>query len=226
MKIKDILKREFDNFSLFEKIFFPLTLILTISISMIMNDSKIALISALCGMSYTFLAGKGRISCYFIGVIGSFCYCFISFKNGFFGNLFLYALYYIPMQILGIFNWQKHFKKNTREIIKTKLSKKEKIIYFSLMIVLSLIFWQILLFNNGKNPIFDSITTTFSIFGQLFTLKRCIDQWYVWIVVNILSFIMWLLAYINGSNCLATVIMWFVYSFLAFYFLYKWKKEV
>jgi nicotinamide mononucleotide transporter len=79
---------------------------------------------------------------------------------------------------------------------------------------------------HDKNPIFDSITTIFSIFGLLLTVKRCIEQWYVWIVVNGLSAIMWIQAYLNGSNCFATVIMWVTYFILAVYFLKNWEKDI
>jgi nicotinamide mononucleotide transporter len=75
-------------------------------------------------------------------------------------------------------------------------------------------------------PIIDSITTVFSIFGMFLTVKRCIEQWYVWIIVNFLTLIMWIFAYINNSNCLATVLMWLTYLILAIYFLIIWKKEI
>lgn len=226
MKIKNLLQQEFSGFNLFEKIFLPVILISITLISFLINDSKIALVSSLAGLSYTFLAGKGRVSCYFIGMLGTFCYCYISYKNGFYGNLALYGLYYFPMNIIGIIQWTKHFKKETREIIKTKLKKQELPIYLFLMIFFTIALYFILINNNGKNPLIDSITTVFSIFGQIFTVKRCIEQWYIWIIVDTLSLFMWIIAYLNNSNCFATIIMWLIYTFLGFYFLYKWKKEI
>lgn len=226
MKIKNFLIQETKGFSLFEKIFFPLEIILIIALSIILKDDKIALISAVCGISYTILAGKGKISCYLIGIGGTFCYCYIAFKNGFFGNLALYGLYFFPMQVIGIYKWKKHIKKDNGCIKKTCLSNKDRIIYFSLSTILSLILGYILFLNNGKTPYIDSITTIFSITAQILTVKRCIEQWYLWFIVNCLTFIMWICAYINNSNCLATIIMWGTYIFLAIYFLQKWKKEL
>ena len=129
MKLKNFLIQETKGFNLFEKIFFPLEIISIIAISTILNDSKIALISAIAGISYTILAGKGKISCYFIGLMGTFCYCYIACKNGFYGNLALYGLYFFPMQIIGITKWKKHIKKETGSIKKTCLSLEERIIY-------------------------------------------------------------------------------------------------
>jgi len=226
MKIKDLILKEFSGFTFFEKIFFPFVILTTILISFILQDSKIALISAICGMSYSFLAGKGKISCYFIGMIGTFCYCYIAYKNAFYGNLALYAFYYFPMYIIGIICWSKNLNKESRTIIKTRLSKKERLIYFTFMCTLVLICGYFLSKIGGKTPFIDSITTIFSIFGQILTIKRCYEQWYIWLIVNVLTLIMWVIAYLNGSNCFATIIMWLIYTFFAIYFLINWKKEL
>ena len=61
---------------------------------------------------------------------------------------------------------------------------------------------------------------------MLLTVKRCIEQWYIWIIVNALTLVMWFNAYINGSNSLVLVFMWLTYLVLAFYFLKEWKKEL
>lgn len=226
MKIIEFIKSELVNFSKLEKIFFPLTIISIFIISFILNDNKIALVSAICGICYTILAGKGKISCYFIGMIGTFCYSYLAFINGFWGNLALYMFYYFPMEIVGIFKWKNHFKKQIREIEKIRLSKKERIVYFSITFLVSLVLSFVLMLLGDSKPILDGFATIFSLLGQLLTVKRCVEQWYVWFFVNFISIIMWLYAYIQGSNCLATVLMWFVYLILSVYFLRQWQKEL
>ena len=125
MELKEFIKTELSGWGKYERIIFPLVLVSIIIISFIINDSKIALISAICGISYTILAGKGKISCYLFGLMGTMCYAYISYKNQLYGNLSLYMLYYLPMQVIGIFKWKKHLNKNTGVINKTKLSNKE-----------------------------------------------------------------------------------------------------
>lgn len=226
MKTLEFIKKELAGWGKIERILFPSCIVLIILISLYMKDSKIALISAICGISYTILAGKGKISCYFIGLCGTLCYSFISWKNGLFGNLCLYLLYYLPMQILGIFKWKQHLKKDIQEIQKTKLTTKERIIYSVITIISTTICYFILLKIGDKSPIFDSVTSVLSIAGLLLTVKRCIEQWYIWFIVNGLSTIMWIEAYINGSNCFATILMWATYFILGIYFLYTWRKEL
>ncbi len=226
MKFREFIKSELRGWGKAERIIFPLEIALIIILSFLINDSKIALVSAICGISYTILAGKGKISCYAFGLCGTLCYSYLSFANHLFGNLALYMLYYLPMQILGIFRWKKHLKKDSTEIIKTKLSPKERIICLIITTILTLAVSLILKYTGGATPFIDGTTTVFSILGMLLTVKRCIEQWYVWILVNGLSVVMWIEAYLQGSNCLATVIMWITYFILAFYFLSVWQKEL
>ena len=226
MSLLELIKSEFKNWGKYERVLFPFVLVLTVIISIIIGDNKIALVSAICGMCYTILAGKGKISCYFIGMIGTFCYSYLSFKNGFYGNLALYMFYYFSMEIIGILKWRKHLKKDVREIVKTRLSNKDRILYSSIAMILSVIFSFVLKLFNGSTPFLDGTITVLSVIGQLLTVKRCIEQWHVWFVVNLLSLIMWICAYINGSNCFATIIMWAVYLVLSVYFLQAWKKEM
>ena len=226
MNLKEFIQSELKGWGKAERIVFPLEIALIIVLSFLINDSKIALVSAICGILYTIFAGKGKISCYAFGLCVTLCYSYLSFVNNLFGNLALYMLYYLPMQIVGIFRWKKHLKKDSGEIIKTKLSVKERLIYLILTIIISLAVSFILKYTGDASPFIDGTTTVFSILGMLLTVKRCIEQWYVWILVNGLSALMWIEAYIQDSNCLATVIMWLTYFILAFYFLAGWRKEI
>ena len=226
MKIIDYLKNQSDNLTKFEKIFFPLCIMSLIILSFVFNDSKIALINAICGITYTFFAGKGKVFCFYVGILGTFCYCYIAFKNGFFANFSLYLFYYFPMQLMGILRWKKNLQKGKNEIIKTSLKQKEKILYFLIALFLTFVLYFILLKTTSKSPFIDSTTTIFSILGLYLTVKRCIEQWYIWFLVNVLTFIMWLGAYLNGFNCLNTVIMWLIYVFFSVYFLVEWKKSL
>ena len=192
----------------------------------LMHDSLIALASAFCGITYTLLAGKGNPLCYFIGLTGSAFYVYLAFVNNLWGNCLLYALYFVPMQIIGFFKWNKHLKTDKYEIVKISLSKKENIIFFSLTLLIS-IFIIVIFANSGdSNPVIDGLTTVFSVLGMYLTVRRAIEQWFVWAGVNLLSLIMWVMIAVKGAKVYSTVLMWFVYLLLAAYFYILWKKEL
>ena len=106
------------------------------------------------------------------------------------------------MQILGIFKWKNNLNKKTNEIVKTRLSTKERIKLVIISAILCDILSMILYFINDSNPALDGTTTMLSLIGMYLTVKRCIEQWVIW------------------------AIMWSVYFILAIYFYFKWRKEL
>ena len=194
--------------------------------ALILNDSIVAIISAICGILYTILAGKGKISCYLFGLTGTCFYSYLAFKNALFGNLLLYMGYYLPMQIIGIFQWKKHLKKSNNEIIKTKLSKIELKKLFVITFLSVFCFIGVLYTFKYSHPIIDGITTILSLLGMYLTVKRAIEQWIIWTIVNFLSIIMWVCVATSGQKVYSTIIMWCVYFILGLYFYYKWNKEI
>lgn len=209
-----------------EKIVFVFLLLFIILNAFRCHDSVQALISAVCGITYTVFAGKGYPVCYLFGVTGSSFYAYISAQNALWGNVFLYLGYYVPMQILGFWQWRKHLKQDKNEIVKTSLKLKEFFIIILCSVVLVIILAAFLGTTADKHPILDSITTIFSISGMYLTVRRCIEQWLFWMIVNALSLLMWLNIALQGGRVYSTVIMWAVYLFLAFYFYSQWRREI
>lgn len=209
-----------------EIILFTLIYVLLFTNAILNKDSIIAFVSAFCGITYTILAGKGVPMCYPIGATGSCFYAYLSFVSNLWGNLLLYVCYYIPMQILGFFQWNKNLKSDKYEIVKTVLKNKERVILFLIATLITIVTIFILAHFGDKNPIIDGITTVFSVLGMYLTVKRTIEQWIVWMLVNGLSFLMWLDILLHGEKVYSTVFMWLVYFILAVYFYISWKKEI
>ena len=200
-------------------------LLLTVNL-LVFKDNPAAILSAFFGITYTFLAGKGNPICYLFGISGSGFYMYLAFHNALWGNLALYAGYYLPMQIFGFFRWNKNLKDGKNEIIKISLSCKDRLILALITLILTIFAIIILYFLNDKSPIIDGITTIFSIAGMYLTVRRAIEQWIVWVIVNGLSAIMWLLIALNGEKVYSTVIMWSVYFIFAIYFYICWRQEI
>lgn len=209
-----------------ETIILSLVYLLLFANAFVTKDSLPAIINAFCGITYTFFAGKGLPICYLFGVTGSSFYCYLSYSSALWGNLLLYVLYYIPMQIVGYFKWNNHLKSDKNEIIKTSLKPKEALLLILVSGILSIITIYILKITGDNKPVIDGITTVLSIAGMYLTVRRCIEQWVVWMFVNGLSFIMWLQIALSGQKVYSTVLMWFVYFLLSFYFYYQWRKEI
>ena len=226
MKIIEFIKKELSGWKNIEIILLIASFILIFLNSIILKDNTIAIISALCGILYTIIAGKGKCSCYLFGLCGSFCYCMLTLQNKLYGHLILNMCYYIPAQIIGFLSWRKHIKPKANEIIKTKLKTKQKYILLLITIFGCFITYYILKYYNDSNPIADSVTTFLSIIGMYLTVKRCIEQWIIWFIVNTISLFMWINVLMSGEKVYSTIVMWSVYIILAIYFHMTWKKEL
>ena len=209
-----------------EKICYISVLAIIIINAYLYEDSIFALISAVCGISYTFFAGKGKPYCYIFGVIGSGFYGLISWQSAIWGNLLLYILYYIPMQIAGFFKWRNNLKQDKSSIVKININLKELVIILSATVAGIMLMYIALTKFGDSNPVLDSITTVFSISAMYLTVRRAIEQWLFWIAVNALSLVMWVNLALSGAKVWSTVIMWAVYLFLGIYFYFEWKKEI
>lgn len=226
MELIEFVKKELSGWKKFETISLFAVLFIIFVNAIFVKDNPIAVISAFCGILYTVIAGKGKISCYFFGLSGSWCYVLLSFGNALWGNMLLYLCYYIPMQVFGIFKWKQHLKKDSKEIVKIQLPQKTRILLVVLGVLGSVLTSLILFYFNDKSPIADGIATFLSIIGMYLTVRRAIEQWFVWMIVNGISTFMWLSLVIHGTKTYSTVIMWGVYFVLAIYFYYEWKKEL
>lgn len=186
----------------------------------------ISVIYTICGITYTALAGKGRVICYLFGITATCCYSYLAYDNQIYGNFLLNTGYYLPMQIIGIFAWNKNLKKDKKEIIKTKLSKKERLILTGITTKLCIVMVAFLKSSNDMTPGLDGITTILSVLGMYLTVKRCIEQWLVWIIVNSLAIIMWLKVSLSNHETYSTAIVWSIYLIMGIYFYFQWRNEL
>ncbi len=225
-KIKEFIKTEISGWSKFETFFIFSAILIVLATSIYSKDTLVATVSAICGISYTIIAGKGKISCFFIGIIGTLCYSYLSFANAFYGSLILNLGYYFPMEVVGIFTWRNHLKEETKVIEKTVLSNKMRIIYAVLLIIASFITSIILKYFGDTSPVLDAIITVFSVMGMYLTVRRSLEQWVVWMIVDGAAIIMWLKIYLQTGKVLTTAVMWSLYMMVAIYFHFQWKKEI
>lgn len=196
-----------------------------ILLSIQMRDNLLGIVSALTGTWYALWAGKGKISCYFFGIINSFGYGLISYKYNLYGELMLNWGYYLPMMFVGIFCWKNHLNKQS-EIKKVILSWRGKIVLIIVCIAGIIMYGAFLKIIGGRTPGLDSLTTVLSIAAMVMTVKRCVEQWILWIIVNSCSVIMWLNVFLQEGGVIATLLMWCIALANGIIFYIQWTKEV
>ena len=103
--------------------------------------------------------------------------------------------------------WSKNTKEEDDEVQGKKLNIKHSIILLIITGIGIFLYQYLLNHLGGTNPLLDSASTVISVVANLLMVLRYREQWLLWIVIDII-----------------TVIMWAVYLVNAFYGYYNWSK--
>lgn len=170
-------------------------------------------LAGVTGVICVVLVAKGNILNYIFGLINVSLYAIISFKAELYGDAALNALYYLPMQFIGWILWLKKRESEVSvTVVARRLNLKERMILGIISVVLVLIVSYILDIAGDPQPLKDSATTVLSVIAMFLMVKTFMEQWVLWVTVNIISIVMWGIAYANGvEHALLMVIMWIFY---------------
>ena len=195
-----------------------------IALSIHWGDSAIGMTAAVTGMMYTILAGKGKPSCFLFGMVNTPLYAWIAFNAGYYGDLSL-NIYYFIMMFPGLAAWLRH-RSSVAEtgIVRTRLSNKVRLQLFTMCIIGILVLWGILHLINGNRPFCDAVTNILSIAAMLLTVKRAIEEWVLWIVVNAVEVFMWWNAWRAGEGSISVLLMWLLFLANGTYLLSLWMR--
>ena len=176
-------------------------------------------IAAISGILCVVLCAKGKKSQYIWGVINVIGYVIIAWINKYYGEVMLNAIYYLPSQFIGYYLWNKHINKDNDKVEGNKLNLKKSIILVVLCLIGIFLYKEVLGLLGGNKPLLDSASTIISIFANLLMMLRYREQWLLWIIIDAITVIMWMVA---GDFIMVT--MWSVYLVNAFYGYYNWSK--
>lgn len=224
-KLKEIVKRELSGWKKWEVIWLLLATAVILGLSIYWKDSMTGIWAALTGIWCVILTGKGKLSSFWVGTVNTILYAVVAWQARYWGEVMLNLIYYVPMNFVGLYMWSKNMNNQTEEVVKERMSFKGSVFAYTCVIAGTLGYGVILNLMNGTLPFIDSMSTVFSIFAQFLCVKRYMEQWVLWIVVDIVTVIMWVYAFINGTGDMATVLMWSIYLINAIIMFIKWKKD-
>lgn len=224
--MKELIKNEFKGWKKIEVFWLLLASIIITGLSIYWGDSLMGIISATTGVACVICTGKGKLSAYLFGLINCVLYAIISYKAKLYGETMLNVLYYVPMQFIGFYVWNKNMNKSTYEVNKIHMTNKVRIKWLIIMIFTTILYGYLLKYLGDAMPFVDSFTTMSSVIAMVISVKMYSEQWWIWILVDIFSVYMWWTNFSIGNENLATLLMWIVYLLNAIIMCIKWEKEV
>lgn len=225
MNLKRFIKEEISGWKKIEVLWLFIACTIITSLSIYWQDTIMGIVSATTGVACVVLTGKGKLSAYIFGLVNCVLYAIISYNANLYGETMLNALYYIPMQFVGFYIWNKHMDKEKHEVKKLHMNNITRIKWLLIMIVGTILYGFILKYFNDAMPFVDSFTTVSSVVAMIVSVKMYSEQWWIWILVDIFSVYMWWCNFTIGNDNFATLLMWVVYLGNAIIMCMKWEKE-
>ncbi len=190
------------------------------------------LIGFISGFLAIFLANRGNVYTFWIGIINCICYFGIFWQQHLYSMTILQTIF-IGINIYGIWRWnfpEKQEKNNQNKLKITTLQRKE-VIGYSIAILITGIIWGYVVLNLSRRfpvffalppyPFIDAILLTSNIVGQLWLAQKKIENWILWIIINAASIVLWL-----SLDMKLTAFLYLCYLLIAIDALHGWKKEL
>lgn len=194
--------------------FFLLVMLTCVVLKFVFNLSYLTLLSCVAGIFYVVFLSDRNILNFIIGFISSTTYIYVAFNAKLYGEVIFYLIIDLPMIFISFFMWKKHMESNLR--VETKKLSIKQILIITLVSLVSVGgYAYILHLIGGVNVIVDAISTVVSFIATLLMALRYREQWFMWIVVYLVSIIMWattfdLLMLIMSISCFISCFIGFI----------------
>ena len=224
-KLSRYINEELSGWKLWEMVWLFSACAVIAALSAYWHDTVMGIISATTGVACVVCTGKGKLSAYIFGAVNVVLYAIISFHARYYGEVMLNTLYYFPMQFSGFYVWNRHMNKETHEVEKKRMTKagRGKLVFATAAGTAA--YGLVLKALGGALPFVDALSTVASVVAMVISVKMYLEQWFVWIVVDVVTVIMWAIAFYNGNESMATLLMWVVYLGNAIIMYFKWARE-
>lgn len=218
------LKSQFGTLSLrFYSLLFILCVLL-VALSIISGGGALSIVVALCGILYAFFAGEGKYVCFFFGLVYSCLYAYIAYEIGLYGDMML-NLFYLPINLLGIFWWKSHQNQEKSKIIITSLSTRGKLLCAFVVVVLSVGYGAYLQSLNSLYPYLNSFSVVAQVVAFYLQVKRYVQNYFLVTLANVVSIVIWGLIYDVSQEQIAQLLTMIVFFFVGVYYYFVWRRE-
>ena len=178
------------------------------------------IIGTIVGLIYLWLEYHASIYLWIAGIVMPAIYLFVYYEAGLYAD-FGINIYYLLAAVYGWMVWKySKQKKEAKELPITKFPLKYMLAVCAVFLAALIGIAQILIhFTDSDVPWLDSFTTALSIIGMWMLARKYIEQWWVWIVVDVVCCGLYIY-----KGLYFTSFLYGLYAIIAIFGYYKWRK--
>ena len=185
-------------------------------------DIVLEIMAVLFGFASVWYSKQNNILVFPTGLISTSIFVYLLFKWQLLGDMMINGYYFI-MSLYGWYIWtRKVDAKNVTPI--SRATKSEKIIAVIIFALTLLLVYQVYQFYDMWTnwvAYVDTMTTALFFVGMWLMAKRKIENWYFWVVADIISIPLYLY-----KGLTFTSIQYFGFTILAIFGFLAWKKNL
>lgn len=182
--------------------------------------TTLEIIATICGLVNVYLLTKEKVTAWPFGIASVSMYAYIFFSTKLYSNAILHVVYFI-LNIYGWYNWSRR-SANAPPLSITRL-QPVAVGALVLIILIAGGTWGCFMKaqTDSQFPFFDAFIMVTSLVAQYLLAKKKIENWVLWILVDILAIPIYAL---NGL--LVTSGLYVVYLLLSTSGLISWYKTM
>lgn len=178
------------------------------------------IVGTLLGLFYLWLEYKANIWVWVIGAIMPMVHGMLYLKAGIYADAAM-QLYYVAAGIYGLVVWRRNRKDTKRGAIKhTPYGWIVPLVGCYALLHVA-IYFVLTEFTDSRVPLFDSMSTALSIVAMWMLSRKLVEQWLVWLVVDMISVGLYLYKGIP-----LTAGLYVIYCVLAVAGYLRWRRSV
>lgn len=186
------------------------------------NANEVELGATVFGLIYIWFSIRQSLYTWPAGIITSLLYCWVFFEAKFYAGMGLQG-YYVVISIYGWWSWRTGGQAGTDDK-KLHVTYTNSILWIKLFIInllLTILMYYLLgRYTDSPIPFGDAFTTSLSIVATWMLARKKIEQWLIWIFVDLVSAGLYMY-----RGLYPTVFLFTVYAIMAGIGFYEWRKE-
>lgn len=213
-------------FTTFEKLLWLFSSTAVI-ISFLLFDrvNYLSLLSSLIGVTFLILNAKGHPMGQFLTIVFSVLYGVISYTFSYYGEMITYLGMTAPMALVALISWLRHpYQRNHSQVEVNSISRKESAFMLGLSLIVTVLFFFILLALGTANILPSTVSVTTSFIAAYLTFRRNPFFALAYAANDLVLIILWLLATIENSHYVSVLTCFIVFFINDLYGFFNWSK--
>lgn len=181
--------------------------------------STLELVADLVNLIAVLLAARNSVHTWSSGILGCVLFGWLFFESQLYADVTLQG-FFIVTSALGWWAWLRGNAGTQLPVSRTVPGTLSWMA--ALAVVVALAYGALLHhFTDAYAPLVDSLVLTFSVLAQLLLMRRRLENWYAWLMVNTLAVPLY-----ASRELYLTAGLYTLFWCNAWYGLYRWRREL